>query len=182
MASGESILSPQLFAPAWVRTGVRLRTLGLIRWFAIVGQAFGLLFVHYGLGFPLPLLPAFAVVAASALLNLVTAALRPGAMRIGERTAAVYLAFDVCQLASLLYLTGGLENPFAMLLIAPIAVSATILSGRITAALCALTLTVISVIAVVHRPLPHMIRPAGIAAPPSITRTDSISSVTDLPQ
>ena len=154
MASGESIASPQLFAPAWVRTGVRLRTLGLIRWFAIIGQAFGLLFVHFGMGFHLPLLPAFAVVAASALLNLVTAALRPGAMRIGERTAAVFLAFDVCQLAALLYLTGGLENPFAILLIAPIAVSATILSGRITAMLCALALIVISVIAVVHRPLP----------------------------
>ncbi len=155
MAQGE-LLSPQmLFAPAWVRTGrVRLRTLALIRWVAIFGQVGALLFVHYGLGFSLPLVPAFAAVAASALLNVVTAALRPGAMRIGERTAAAYLAFDVCQLATLLYLTGGLQNPFAILLIAPIAVSATVLSGRVTAILCALTLIVISIIAVVHRPLP----------------------------
>lgn len=154
MAQGETVVTTQLFSPAWVRTGVRLRTLGLIRWFAIAGQSGALLFAYFGLGFRFPLLPALLVVAASALVNIVTAALRPGAMRLRERSAAAFLAFDVCQLGALLFLTGGLQNPFAILLIAPIAVSATILSGRATAVLCALTLLAISVIAVVHQPLP----------------------------
>ena len=50
---------------------VRLRTLTLIRWFAIVGQALALLVVHFGFGFPVPLAAAFAVVGASLMLNLI---------------------------------------------------------------------------------------------------------------
>jgi len=133
---------------------VRLRTLTLIRWVAITGQALALLVVHFGFGFPVPLAPAFAVVGASLLLNLIVMTGHPTTVRLGERAAAAFLAFDIMQLTALLYLTGGLENPFSFLLLAPVAVSATILSVRSTFALSLLSVASITLLAVVHYPLP----------------------------
>lgn len=133
---------------------VRLRTLTLIRWVAIGGQVLALLVVHFGFGFPVPLAAAFSVVGASLLLNLIVMSGYPPAVRLGERAAAAFLAFDIMQLAALLYLTGGLENPFSFLLLAPVAVSATILSIRSTFALCVLSVATITLLAVRHYPLP----------------------------
>ncbi|PPR10802.1 MAG: Sensor histidine kinase RegB [Alphaproteobacteria bacterium MarineAlpha11_Bin1] len=133
---------------------VRLRTLTLIRWVAIVGQALALLVVHFGLGFPVPLGPAFSVVGASLLLNLFVLTEYTMPVRLGERSAAAFLAFDIIQLAALLYLTGGLQNPFSFLLLAPIAVSATILTIRSTIALCILSVASITMVAIWHYPLP----------------------------
>lgn len=133
---------------------VRLRTLTLIRWVAIGGQALALLVVHFGFGFPVPLAAAFSVVGASLLLNLIVMSGHPTPVRLGERAAAAFLAFDIMQLAALLYLTGGLENPFSFLLLAPVAVSATILSIRSTFALCVLSVASITLLAVRHYPLP----------------------------
>lgn len=133
---------------------VRLRTLTLIRWVAIGGQVLALLVVHFGFGFPVPLAAAFSVVGASLLLNLIVMSGHPTPVRLGERAAAAFLAFDILQLAALLYLTGGLENPFSFLLLAPVAVSATILSIRSTFALCILSVASITLLAVRHYPLP----------------------------
>ena len=133
---------------------VRLRTLVLIRWVAIAGQASSLVVVQFGLGFPLPLEAALSAVGASAILNLAVNIWRPAAARPGEGEAAAYLGFDVAQLAVLLHLTGGLQNPFAILLLAPVTVSATILSRRATVALCMFSFVCITVLAVWHRPLP----------------------------
>jgi two-component system sensor histidine kinase RegB len=136
---------------------VRLRTLTLIRWIGVVGQAIAILVVHYGLGFRLPLGACLAVVGASALINLgVTVIMldRPASMRLEQREATGFLAYDIVQLALLLYLTGGLQNPFAVLLLAPVTVSATILGPRPTIALCALSMVAITLLTVLHEPLP----------------------------
>lgn len=133
---------------------VRLRTLTLIRWVAIAGQALALLVVHFGFGFPVPLAEAFAIVGASLLLNLIVMSGHPAPVRLGERAAAAFLAFDIMQLTALLYLTGGLENPFSFLLLAPVAVSATILSVRSTFALSLLSVASITLLAIAHDPLP----------------------------
>jgi two-component system sensor histidine kinase RegB len=132
---------------------VQLRTLALIRWVAIAGQAAALMVVHFGLGYSLPLLPALATVCVSALFNSATAVRRPSGS-LGERGVATYLAFDVVQLAVLLFLTGGLQNPFAFLLLAPVAISATVLSLTSTVALCGIALVSITVLGVWHLPLP----------------------------
>jgi two-component system sensor histidine kinase RegB len=133
---------------------VWLRTLTLIRWVAIAGQALALLIVHFGFGFDVPLIPAMAVVGASLILNFSVSAGYATPVRLGEKAASAFLAFDIIQLAALLYLTGGLENPFSILLLAPVAVSATILSLRSTIALCGLSIFSITLLAVVHYPLP----------------------------
>ncbi len=145
---------------------VSLRTLVPIRWVAIAGQALALLTVHYGLGFHLPLLWSLAVVAASAVLNLVLIVRRQVARELSERYAALCLGYDILQLAVLLYLTGGLQNPFSILFLAPVTVAATILSRRLVIALSFLAVAAISVLALWHFPLPWRTEP--LVFPPEI--------------
>ncbi len=133
---------------------VQLRTLVLIRWVAVAGQAITLLLVHFGFGFTLPIVPALLVVGASAALNLLIARRHGLGARLSEEVAAFHLAFDIMQLALLLYLTGGLRNPFDLLLIAPVTVSASILSTRSTVGLALLAIGCASLLAVLHLPLP----------------------------
>ncbi len=145
---------------------VRLRTLTTIRWVGVAGQALAILVVHYGLEFRLPLAECLIVIGASAAVNLaVTVAMleRPRAVRLSEPAAAWFLAYDIVQLSVLLYLTGGLQNPFAVLLLAPVSVSATILGARPTVTLCTLSVVAISVLAVLHMPLPW--QGGGLALP-----------------
>ena len=136
------------------QAGVRLRALVIIRWAAVAGQLLTVAAVQWGLGYKLPVLPVLAVIATSALLNIAVSIGRPATARLADRDAAIFLGFDVIQLAALLYLTGGLHNPFSILLLAPVAVAATILSFPSTLALCLLTIGCISVIALVRKPLP----------------------------
>ncbi len=136
------------------RGQISLRTLTTIRWIAIVGQASTLIVVQYGLGLHIPLGSAFAVVGAAVALNLWAGVLRPARLRPTDFEILAYLGFDAVQLSALLFLTGGLANPFALLLLAPVTVSATVLPRRHTAMLCALSAICASVIAVRHLPLP----------------------------
>jgi two-component system, sensor histidine kinase RegB len=132
----------------------RLRTLTLIRWVAIVGQAFTIAFVHFSLEFPLPLLPLFAAVGLSALINMaLTVAFAP-TTRLTERSVALLLGYDIMQLAFLLGLTGGLQNPFSILLIVPVTLSATTLSLRTTVALCVLVIGATTLLALFPTELP----------------------------
>ena len=137
-----------------------------IRWVAIAGQALTILIVHYGLGFRLPLLPALGVVAGSVLLNVLLILLRQAAARLGERDAALCLGYDILQLAILLYLTGGLQNPFSILILAPVTVAATILSRRPVIALSIFAVAAISVLALWHEPLPWRTEP--LVFPPEL--------------
>jgi two-component system sensor histidine kinase RegB len=139
---------------AAVQTGVRLRALVIIRWAAVAGQLLTVATVQWGLGYSLPVLAVLAVVATSALLNIVVSIGRPATARLIDRDAAIFLGFDVIQLTALLYLTGGLHNPFSILLLAPVAVAATVLSFRSTLALCLLTIACISFIGLLRQPLP----------------------------
>jgi len=134
-------------------------TLIKIRWVAVAGQAVSLLLVHYGLGYTLPLWPALAIVAISVALN--TAAFIQGKwrLRLMERDAALYLGYDLAQLVALLFLTGGLMNPFVVLMLAPLTVSATLLSYRSTATLTGLALGGISLLAFWHYPMPGGMAP-----------------------
>jgi len=135
-------------------TYVRLGTLILIRWIAVIGQVSALILVHYGLGYALPIALTLAAVGASAALNLFVA-LRHGVnARLHDRHAALYLGFDIVQLAVLLYLTGGLINPFQILLLAPVTVSAALLSRGSTVGLSLLAIGCVSLLALESRPLP----------------------------
>ncbi|HTZ36727.1 MAG TPA: ActS/PrrB/RegB family redox-sensitive histidine kinase [Stellaceae bacterium] len=154
--------SPVTIAPAEPRTAfdrISLRRLVLIRSVAVTGQGLTLLSVHFLLGFRLPLLPALVVVGASVLLNLASAVFHRAGTRLGEHAAALYLSWDTVQLSILLYLTGGLENPFAILMLAPVTVAATALSRRPVIALGGLAVAAITVLGLWHEPLPWRTTP-----------------------
>jgi len=102
----------------------RLRTLVSLRWMAIAGQAGAVLFVYYGLGFQLPLAACLAAIGASAWLNVILMAVFPSQHLSSPAETAGQLAFDTVQLSVLIGLTGGLQNPFLMMLLAPVTVGA----------------------------------------------------------
>ncbi len=148
--------------PAEQRHGfdrISVRRLVLIRWVAIAGQAVTLLIVHQGFGFAVPLAPAFAVVFCSVLLNLAITLYWRAQARHSERQAALFLGYDLLQLGLLLFLTGGLENPFSILILAPVTVAATALSLRPVIALAGLAIAMISLLALWHLPLPWQQKP-----------------------
>lgn len=151
-------------AAARQRDRVRVRTLVLIRWMAVVGQAMALVIVAVAFGADLPLLWAGGVVALSAALNLWITLRRRLRGWHSDREAVALLAYDIVQLAVLLYLTGGLANPFAILLLVPVTISATILSLRSTIFLGLLAFCAISVLTVAFLPLP--LPEATIQLPP----------------
>jgi two-component system sensor histidine kinase RegB len=134
--------------------GLRLDTLVRLRWLAVVGQILVLAGVYWGLGFQFPLVPALAVVALTAVINIALGLRQPGTRRLHDRAAGLMLAYDIAQLALLLYLTGGIGNPFCVLFLAPVLISATALSPRTTLALGALAVAAITVISFTHYPLP----------------------------
>src|SRR5215510_16031869 len=148
-ARGEQLLQAAL-GPARVRLG----TLNNLRWLAVVGQTVAVLIVSLLLKFDFPVLEASIVVAASALLNVVLSLAYPGSKRLTVREATAFLAYDTTQLAVLLFLTGGIENPFALLFLAPVVVSAATLNVASTLFLGGLAVTAITLLAFVHIPLP----------------------------
>jgi two-component system sensor histidine kinase RegB len=149
-----SMIAPFARASGGGERRMRLRTLILIRWIAIVGQAFTIALVHFSLGFQLPLWPLFAAVGLSALINLRLSFSFAAPTRLTERSAALLLAYDILQLAFLLALTGGLQNPFSILLIVPVTLSATTLSLRTTVVLSLMVIGVASLLALFPSDLP----------------------------
>lgn len=133
---------------------LKLDTLVRLRWLAVAGQTATLLFVHIGLGYPLPIGFAFSLVALSAWLNVFLKVQTSWPLRVSETAATIQLAYDILQLSGLLYLTGGLGNPFAFLLLAPVMVSATALSAFNTFQLGVLATLSASLLAAFHMPLP----------------------------
>ena len=137
-----------------LRGPVRLRTLTMLRWLAIVGQTLAILIVHFMLSFPTPLGLCLSAIAASAWLNLFTV-LRFSPQRfLSDQEAAGYIAFDIVQLSTLLFFTGGLQNPFSALIIAPVMIAASILPLRLTVLISTLAVASISILSLYYMPLP----------------------------
>ncbi len=143
--------------PDWLRQGetrLRLQTIVRLRWLAVLGQSLTVIGAYWVLGIDLPIGGCLAVIALSAWINVALRLRYPASQRLKSGYAFLMLAYDILQLAALLYLTGGLENPFAFLLIAPVTVSASTLPLRITAALGALTIGAATVLTSFHHSLP----------------------------
>ena len=132
---------------------VRLRTLVVLRWLAIIGQSAAILVAFYYLGLQLDLGLCFAAIGASVVTNLVAMFVYPPNKLLPEREVMVTLLFDLSQLAFLLYLTGGLNNPFALLILAPVTVCAMMLRPQITVLMGFLAFTLVTVLATYYLPL-----------------------------
>lgn len=132
----------------------RLQTIIGLRWIAVLGQLLAIIVTNGFLSIALPLAPCLALIALSAFLNFWLTMRFPTRYRLSDRFASALLTYDLLQLAALLYLTGGLENPFAFLMIAPVTVSAGTLPTRHTLLLGGLALVLASALLFLHKPLP----------------------------
>lgn len=129
----------------------------LVRWLAVAGQVLALLSAYFLLGIDLPLRDCLLVVLTSVVLNIIQRFSRPQSTWMQGREVAFSLAFDLVQLSVLLGLSGGLRNPFSLLILAPVTVSASVLERKETVALSALAFACISALAFYYHPIAHPI-------------------------
>ena len=144
---------------------VRLDTLVRLRWAAVFGQLAALFVVHFGLDYVVvPIWACLAVIAVAVLLNVALRLGFPKAQWLEPDRAAWLLGFDIAQLAALLYLTGGLENPFSFLLLGPVLISATALPPRMTLLIGVFAVLCATVLVFFHYDLPWE-TPHGLELP-----------------
>src|SRR6478672_2721031 len=136
------------------RPYVRLDTILRLRWLAVLGQLAAIFIVAHGLEFDVPVVPCVTIVGLSALLNLVLQIAFNPMQRLEPVYAAALLALNIAELAGLLFLTGGLQNPFSFLFLAPVLISATALPMRLTIALGVLAVACATLLGFFHLPLP----------------------------
>ena len=108
----------ELFQTRQRSNWVRLRTLVMLRWFAIAGQVGAIVVATQIYDLQIQTRAAALTIAASVILNLIFSFWYPENRRLSEREASGILGFDILQLSILLFLTGGLSNPFAVLMLA----------------------------------------------------------------
>ena len=136
------------------RRYVRLDTILRLRWLAVLGQLAAIFVVVQGLEFDLPVIPCVTIVGLSAALNLALQTAFNPMQRLEPVYAAALLALNIVELAALLFLTGGLQNPFSFLFLAPVLISATALPIRLTIAIGVLAVACASALVFFHLPLP----------------------------
>ncbi|TMV83529.1 ActS/PrrB/RegB family redox-sensitive histidine kinase, partial [Thioclava sp. BHET1] len=132
---------------------IRLRTLVMLRWMAIIGQIVALLVANFVFELRLAFDLCLLAIGASVLANLIAVMVSPVNKRLSETEAMLTLLFDITQLTFLLYFSGGLNNPFALLILAPVSISATALEPRTTIFLGAASVALMTVLAFFSVPL-----------------------------
>lgn len=132
---------------------VRLRTLIVLRWIAVAGQLAAITIAINLFNLDLNLGLCFLAIGASILANVFAMVVFPENKRLSEGEVAGTLLFDITQLFFLVFLTGGLNNPFALLILAPVAISAMALTPIVTALISAITILLVTILAFWHLPL-----------------------------
>lgn len=145
-------LAPRAFGREARR--LKLDTLVRLRWLAVTGQCLAVAIVHLQLGYRLPFATCLAAITAAAAVNLWLRLRQPASHRLGDDAATMLLAFDILELAFLLYLTGGLQNPFSILFLGPVLISAATLPPVRTLALGILAGACVTLLARFHLRLP----------------------------
>ncbi|MET0407044.1 MAG: ActS/PrrB/RegB family redox-sensitive histidine kinase [Hyphomicrobium sp.] len=133
---------------------LRLLTSVRLRWTAVLGQLAAIAAVTLLYGFPLNIGSCLVLIAMSAWLNVFLSIRYPSRHRLTTRFAFALVIYDLLQLAGLLYLTGGIQNPFAVLLVAPITVASATLPPRYTLFLGGLVIVAGTLLISHHHPLP----------------------------
>jgi two-component system sensor histidine kinase RegB len=132
---------------------IRLRTITMLRWTAILGQLIAIIVAQNMYNLQLELGLCYLVIGASVIGNLVAIFHFPENKRLSETENLLMVVFDLLQLSFLLFLTGGLHNPFSLLILGPVTVSAAVMSLRSTVLLGFLALIIVSLLAQFHLPL-----------------------------
>ncbi|MGD0762819.1 MAG: ActS/PrrB/RegB family redox-sensitive histidine kinase [Roseiarcus sp.] len=132
---------------------LRVDTLIWLRWVAVFGQSTAVVVAHFALGVEFPVFACFLIIGASVVLNAALRVRFPVSAHLDDSWAANILGFDIAQLAALLLLTGGLVNPFSILFLAPVMMSAVSLPLRRTLGLLLFTLVCATALQFWHWPL-----------------------------
>lgn len=135
------------------RNWVRLRTLVMLRWWAIIGQVSALIVAQWLYNLTLELGLLYLVIGVTVMTNIIATIVYPETKRLSETETFFLVLYDMIQLGLMLYLTGGLHNPFSILIVGPVMVSASALTTRATLFLGALTILIVSVLMEYHLPL-----------------------------
>tara|TARA_X000001036_G_scaffold219494_1_gene205438 strand:- start:725 stop:2014 length:1290 start_codon:yes stop_codon:yes gene_type:complete len=129
------------------------KTLINLRWIALSGQFVAINIVYFYLGLKFKIEFTLILIAIGIITNLFLQ-FRVKQIQLKDLYASFYLIYDLIQLALLLYLTGGISNPFTMLMIIPTIVSSSFLSTGTTIILGILTIIFLFLLTVFHHPLP----------------------------
>jgi two-component system sensor histidine kinase RegB len=159
--------TPQRERPSkeYTESRLRLQTAVRLRWFGVAGQLITVCYVYFVLGFQFDVGIGLALIALTAWLNVFLRMRYPVRTRLTIAFATVLLAYDILQLAALLYLTGGIENPFVFLIVAPVTVSAATLPPRTTVAL-GIIAAIATTLLVFFPRAPPWYKPGSFALPP----------------
>src|SRR5712691_108525 len=133
---------------------VRLDTLVRLRWLAVLGQSAAVLVVLDGFDLEVPFWACLAVIAVYGSVNVALRLRFRWNQRLEPHQAARLLALDIVELAVLLFLTGGLQNPFSFLMAGPVFISAAALPKRMTLILGGLVFICATVLVRFYYPLP----------------------------
>ena len=129
------------------------KTLVILRWIAIVGQLITINIVYFILNFYFPFFYCYLIIFLGILTNLFLQ-FKVKKKLLNDFSAFLYLIYDLVQLAVLIFLTGGITNPFVILLVIPAIVSSTFLSIRSTVNLSFITVASLLILTLYHFPLP----------------------------
>lgn len=132
---------------------IRLQTLTNLRWLAILGQIAALVLSPAYFGLVLPVGLCAAGVGLSVVINLVFTSVFPDSRRLSEVEATGLLLYDLCQLSFLVTVTGGLTNPFSLLVLAPVTIAATALRLRWTVLIAGCAVVLVTLADLLHLPL-----------------------------
>jgi len=132
------------------------KTLVILRWIAIIGQYISISIVYFVLNFQLPIFYCNAIILFGVLSNFYLQFLVKE-NQLSNIKSSIYLLYDLIQLSLLLFFTGGVTNPFIILLIIPAIVSSTFLSLRSTVNLSIITIIILIILTVSYFPLPHKV-------------------------
>ncbi|CUH65028.1 Sensor histidine kinase RegB [Thalassovita gelatinovora] len=132
---------------------IKLRTITLLRWAAIAGQLTAIFVAQIFFDLQLEISLCLSVISVSVLGNLIAMFIFPENKRLTETENLLMVFFDLLQLSLLLYLTGGLHNPFSILILGPVTVSASTLSLRSTVFLGITAILAVTLLAEFHLPL-----------------------------
>ena len=130
------------------------KTLVTLRWIAIIGQYLSISIVYFFLNFELPFFYCSTIILLGVITNLYLQFLEKE-NQLSNIKSSSYLLYDLLQLSLLLFLTGGVTNPFVFLLIIPAVVASTFLSLKSTINLSIITIAILIFLTVYHFPLPH---------------------------
>ncbi|MCB8837262.1 ActS/PrrB/RegB family redox-sensitive histidine kinase [Aurantimonas sp. VKM B-3413] len=133
---------------------LRLATLVRLRWLSVAGQTAACVFVAWGLWWPFPIGACLALIAVSVALNLYLSTQYAASQRLSSTAAAAVLTFDILQPSGLMYLTGGIHNPFMVFLVVPAIIASATQPPLTVVALSVLAVLTTTILAFFHMPLP----------------------------